>query len=61
MFAQIVSNMLSIEGKRNLHIGRIPFLLYYEVLSLIGPQHEKTCLRGLRTTRAQTSLLIRAV
>ena len=34
---------------------------YAELTPLIGHRREKTCLRGLRTTQAQTSLRIRAV
>ena len=34
---------------------------YAELTPLIGHRREKTCLRGLRTTKAQTSLRIRAV
>ena len=34
---------------------------YAELTPLIGHLREKTCLSGLRTTKAQTSLRIRAV
>ena len=30
-------------------------------LTTFGPGHQKTCLRGLQTAQAQTSLRIRAV
>ena len=40
----------------------VPILhIVFKALLLYGPRPEKTCLRGWRTTKAQTSLFIRAV
>ena len=35
----------------------VPFYLFFKIN---GPQREKTCLQGLQTTQAQTSLHMRA-
>ena len=46
-----------------LHVVKVPDLSYFLFTSiqLFGPQCEKTCLRGMRSTKVQTSLHIQAV